>query len=124
VEAAIKADSAGVAAELEVDGSVFRGGDAGIEAGELADFVRVAPGLMMAPTGTLDLEIEASAILAGHEFGAPIAPDGVVREAAARVDGQCRRKKHHHAEHHHGFTHGNHLRTCEDVQGEVLFHAE
>ena len=32
VEAAVKAHDAGVAAQLEVDGGIFRGGEAGIEA--------------------------------------------------------------------------------------------
>jgi hypothetical protein len=62
VEAAVKTDDSGVAAQLEVNGGVFRGGQARVEAGEVTDLVRVAPVLVMAPAGALDLEIDAYAI--------------------------------------------------------------
>src|SRR5580700_8112895 len=59
VEAAVKIHSSGIAAQLEVDGGVFPKGEARIEAVEVADFVGVAPRLVMAPGGALQFEIHA-----------------------------------------------------------------
>src|SRR5579872_2041549 len=62
VEAAVKADGSGIAAHFEMDLRVFRGGQAGVEAGEVAELVRVAPAAVVAPTGAIEFELEAGAL--------------------------------------------------------------
>ena len=44
-EAAVKAHDSSIAAQLEVNGGILGGGETGIEAREVAEFVRVAPSL-------------------------------------------------------------------------------
>src|SRR5579864_8774902 len=62
VEAAVKADGSGIAAHFEVDLRVFRGGEAGVEAGEVGEFVAVTPATVMSPGGSVELELEARAL--------------------------------------------------------------
>src|SRR5580704_13420521 len=77
-EAAVEAHGSGVAAQLKVNRGVFGAGNVAIEADEVADFVGVAPGTVVAPAGALDFEVEASAVRAGIEPGRPVAVNGVV----------------------------------------------
>jgi hypothetical protein len=122
-EAAVKAHRAGVASQLEMYGRILCGGDAGVEADEVADFVGVAPGVVMAPAGgALDLEIEAAAGGTFVEFGRPVSVNGVVGSSARNTRRESRRHQECRREPQGEFMHGTYLRTCEDVGEGRLFH--